>query len=397
MDIKSKVTAMHSLTTFSLIKRQLDQSPIRKFIESHNTDKHSKGFDTYRHLLSMVLAQLAGCRSLRELEITLNSHHSKHYHLGMSTVRRSTLSYANKHRTHKVFSALLQSFIHRLGRKQKVEIDSLLRLLDSTSITLKGHGFDEWTKATKTRCTQGLKLHVEYSPTSSLPTFSQISHPNVNDLSVAREITILEGATYVFDKGYCDYDWWLKIDENNARFVTRLKKNAAIQIMEIKPIESAISETIMEDAVISFANKNPRAGKKLLYTKPLRRIIVKMVNKQEPLILVTNDLKSKAQEIADLYKKRWLIELFFKWIKQNLKIKRFMGHSENAVYIQIITALIAYTLVVMLHQQIPAYGSLWEIILMVKTRLFEKPSFEKPPPMQRRLLVTAQLKLGLVQ
>ena len=291
----------------------------------------------------------------------------------------------------------MQHFLHRLGRKQKVEVDSLLRLLDSTSITLKGHGFDEWTKATKTRCTQGLKLHVEYSPTLTLPTFSQITPSNVNDITVAHQITILKDTTYVFDKGYCDYDWWLKIDENDSRFVTRLKKNAAIQIIEKRPIESAASGVIIEDAVICFTNKNPRAGKKLRYTKPLRRITVKMFDKQEPLFLVTNDLKIEAQDVANLYKNRWLIELFFKWIKQNLKIKRFMGRNENAVNIQIITALIAYTLVVLLRQHLGSPSSLREILLVLKTRLFESPSFAKPPPMQQRILITPQLNLQLLQ
>jgi putative transposase len=395
MDIKSKVTTMHQPTTFSLIKKQLDQSSLRSLIKKHEADKHSKGFDTSRHLLVMIMAQLLGCKSLREVELTLNSHYRRHYHLGLSTVKRSSLSYANKHRPLEVFTELLQGLVHNLGRKQKTEIDDLLLLLDSTSITLKGYQFDEWTKATKTRCTQGLKLHVEYCPYSLLTTFCQITPPNVNDLSVAREMTLQEDATYVFDKGYCDYDWWLKIDENKSHFVTRLKRNAAIRIIETRTIRPEISDLISEDAIICFNNKNPRAGKKLQYTKPLRRIIVKLENKKD-LILVTNELNIDAQEVADLYKSRWLIELFFKWIKQNLKIKRFMGRNENAVHIQIITALIAYALVVMIHRQIPTYGSLREILLMIKTRLFEDADFEKPPPMRQRLSTTAQLKLGLV-
>jgi len=395
MDMKSKGTAMHHPTTFSLIKKQLDRSLLKSLIEKHDTDKHSKGFDTSRHLLVMIMAQLLGCKSLREVELTLNSHYRQHYHLGLSTVKRSSLSYANKHRPLKVFTELLQGLVHRLGRKQKAEIGDLLLLLDSTPITLKGYQFDEWTKATKTRCTQGLKLHIEYCPESFLTTFCQITPPNVNDLSVAREMTLQENATYVFDKGYCDYDWWLKIDESKSHFVTRLKRNAAVRVIETRAVRPEISDLISEDAIICFSNKNPRAGKKLRYTKPLRRIILKLENKKD-LILVTNELNIDAQKVADLYKSRWLIELFFKWIKQNLKIKRFMGRNENAVHIQIITALIAYALVVMIHQQMPTLGSLREILLMIKTRLFEAADFKKPPPMRQRLSPTTQLKLGIV-
>jgi putative transposase len=396
MDIKSKVTAMHSPTTFSLIKKQLDQSPVRKFIKVHHSDKHSKGFDTYKHLLVMIYAQLKGLKSLRELTLTLNSHHQQHYHLGLSTITRSTLSYANQHRSIEVFDALLQTMIHRLGRKQKKEIKDLVFLLDSTPIKLKGHGFDEWTEKQKTNRTQGLKLHIEYEPENAAMTFAKLTPANVNDICVAKKLPLRKNATYVFDKGYCDYDWWLKIDQSDSRFVTRLKSNAAIKVIETRIIDDeALASNIIEDAICIFTNKNPRAGKKLHYVKKLRRITIKRANKDAPLILVTNDLARNALEIGALYKSRWLIELFFKWIKQNLEIKRFMGRNENAVKIQIITALIAYALIVELHKLLPFYKTIREILLIIKTRLHDKVSFEKPPPMQMPKHIAAQLSLRL--
>lgn len=342
----------------------------------------------------MLLAQLTGCKSLREVEFTLNRHHSSHYHLGLSTIKRSTLAYANKHRPAEVFTDLLQSMLHQIGRKQKSEINDLIYLLDSTSITLKGHGFDEWTMATKTRNTQGLKLHVEYAPTDGFATYCKITPANVNDVSVGQELSLRHGATYVFDKGYYDYDWWLKIDEH-SHFVTRLKRNAAVKIMENRAIKPEALEVIKEDAIFCLSNTHPRADKKLRYTKPLRRIEVARPGKS-PLILVTNDLDKDPLLIADLYKKRWLIELFFKWIKQNLKLKKFLGRSENAVKIQIMTALIAYTLIAALHQQLPIYETLRETLLMIKTRLFQKVDLEKPPPMRQRIRTTNQLNLELI-
>lgn len=386
---------MHRPTTFSLIKKQLNQTNLRNLIKKHEADKHNKGFDTSRHLLVMIMSQLLGCQSLREIELTLNSHYRQHYHLNLSTVKRSSLSYANNHRSVDVFSDLLDELIHRLGRKQRCEIKDLLLLLDSTPISLKGYQFDEWTKSTKNPRTQGVKLHVEYSPQLLMTTFHKITPPNVNDVSVAHEIALQENATYVFDKGYCDYDWWLKIDKNNSRFVTRLKRNAANRVIETREISSELSAMILEDAIIVLTNKNPRAGKKLHYTKALRRITVKIKDKNEPLILVTNDLDNAAVTIADRYKSRWFIELFFKWIKQNLKIKRFMGRSKNAVYIQIITALIAYALLAMIHQQISPHVSLKDMLMVIRTRLFKSIDFKKPPPMRERIPTTAQLKLSL--
>jgi len=385
---------MHRPNTFSLLKRQLYQISVRKIIKNHEADKYCKGFDTYQHLMVMIFAQIYGCKSLRELEFVFNSHHQKHYHLGLNTVVRSTLSYANTHRGVEVFSDVLQRLLHRLGRKKKAEIKDLVFLLDSTSITLKGHGFDDWTKATKNRCTQGLKLHVEYSLKDLLSTNNVITAPNVNDLSVAREMVLQSGATYVFDKAYCDYNWWLKIDEKGSHFVTRLKNNAAIRAIQTRSIPAEESSIIEEDVTFCFANKHPRGGKKLLYNKPLRRVVVKR-DDGKTLNLVTNDLTSKALQISETYKRRWLVELFFKWIKQNLRITRFMGRSETAVKIQIMTALIAYSLIVALHKEIPVYDSIREMLLMCKTRLFHEINFEKPPPMRSGVLANEQLKLGL--
>jgi putative transposase len=393
--MKSEVTAMHSASTFSVLKRQLDQTPIHKFIKDRNADKHCKGFDTFKHLLVMIYAQLVGACSLRELTVSLNSHHRQHYHAGLSTVNRSTLSYANCHRSVEVFNDLLQSMIHRAGRKQKREINDLVFLLDSTTINLQGPGFDEWTSLNKTRCGQGLKLHVAFEPSHALINFAAFSPTNVNDISVARGLDLQPRAIYVFDKGYCDYSWWYTIDQTGSIFVTRLKKNAAVKIVEQRPITDQVSETIEEDAIIVFSNTHLRGGKKLLYTEQLRRITVKRADKDTPLFLVTNDLNSDAVDVANLYKRRWLIELLFKWIKQNLKIRCFMGRSENAVKIQIITALIAYMLVMAWHQSMPASNSPRETLQIIKARIFQPAHFEKPPPMRRKPTQNNLLLLGL--
>lgn len=386
---------MHQANTFSVLKNQLDRSGLQKFIDRHDSDKHCKGFNTKFHLLVMIYAQLAGLKSLRSIALSFNSLHRKHYHLGVSTVGHSTLAYANSKRSSMVFSALLASLLHHLGRKRKHEVKDLLYLLDSTSIMLKGHGFDKWTLATRNRCTQGLKLHVAYEANTSQAASFKVTPANVNDITVGREAKLIKQATYVFDKGYCDYDWWYSIDKAGSYFVTRAKRNTALRLVSQNDISEEAKEVIEEDAIVCLNNTHPRAGKKLKYLKPMRRITVARPDKNTSLILVTNDLKRSALKIAELYKQRWLIELFFKWVKQNLNIKCFIGRSENAVRIQILSALIAYTLIADMHHSLGFFESPRELLLVIKSRLFLPIDFEKPPPKNSRSKPSRQLNLGI--
>lgn len=219
---------MKAMSTFSLLEKQLDRATFNNFVLSRKSDKHCKGFDSYKHLIAMVYAQLTGAASLRDLAFCFNGHYEELNRYGFDTISKSALSYANQHRGVEVFIDQLQLMIHRASRKQKRELKDMILLLDSTPISLKGHGYD-WTKDTKTRHTQGLKVHIEYAPNEGLITYAKITHPTVNDLCIGKELDIQKGATYVFDKGYCDYDWWFKIDQENAYFVTRLKKTLLLE------------------------------------------------------------------------------------------------------------------------------------------------------------------------
>ncbi len=186
----------------------------------------------------------------------------------------------------------------------------------------------------------------------------------------------------MFDKGYCDYGWWHRFTEAGARFVTRLKKNAAYGVESINAVAGE-AHNIASDTVIRLAHKSNRAGHKNACTEALRRIEVLRPD-DAPLVLVTNDLRSPATEIAQLYKQRWTIELFFKWIKQHLKIKTFLGESENAVRIQLLTALIAYLLVV-IHKTIGALKeTLWGLLTELRTGLFLRVKEEQERWRRRR-------------
>jgi IS4 transposase len=379
------------------LMKAIPRGAFDRLVGQHQADKHSKGFGCWDQLVAMVYAQLGGAGSLRELAAGFNSQTAHHYHLGTSAIRRSTLAEANAKRSPALFEAVAKSLLAQAGRTLRQEGQALLYLLDSTSITLKGRGFDTWTQDNRTCHSQGIKLHVLYAAHEEIPTHCSFSPANVNDIAEGRKLAIERDATYVFDKGYCDYNWWAQIDAKGARFVTRFKRNARLQVVRSADIPLPDQSLILEDCVVRFANPNPGAGRRNRYTEPLRRIAVRREDKAQPLILATNDLQTPAVEIAERYKDRWQIELFFKWIKQHLKIRRFLGRSENAVRIQILCALIAYLLLALYRKAHGVATSLWALLSELRATLFQRPSVEYAlhRKRQERIRATASLQREL--
>jgi putative transposase len=363
---------MFSLSRIGQAFQYLPRAAFDRIVERHKANRYVKRFGSWDLLVSMVYAQLSGVRSLRELEIGFNQHRNHHYHLATGRVSRSTLAEANARRNPEVFADLVRLLVQQAGRSLRKERQEMLYLLDSTSIALRGRG-SQWTKSSATR-TPGLKMHVLFAKGQQLPVYQSITAANVNDVDEGRRLAIEPGATYVFDKGYCDYGWWRRIDAQGARFVTRLKKNAAVRILCSRAID-AQDQQVLSDSDVSFVWRSNRGGHRNLYEQTLRRIEVARPG-DEPLVLVTNDLHSPASQIAGLYKERWQIELFFKWIKQNLKIKRFLGESENAVRIQLLTALVAYLLVILMNAANGCTRKLKEVLDELRTGLFQRPQQE---------------------
>jgi len=354
----------------------LPRSAFDRLAEQYQSDKYCKGFDSWSHLTAMVYGQISAASSLRVLEAGYNSQSNHHYHLGTRRLRRSTLADANARRDPEVFAAAARLLMSQATRRLRQELRPLLYLLDSTSVTLKGQGFDDWTQANCTRNTQGIKLHVLFERQSAVPVRHSFTAANVNDRDEGVKVPIESGATYVFDKGYCDYNWWHRIEESGAHFVTRFKRNAALRRVRARPTAPGDEQTILSDEEVVFAHLHPRGGRRHTYRKPLRRIVVEREGHDRPLVLATNDMDSPAGQIAQHYKARWGIELFFKWIKQHLKITRFLGRSENAVKIQILTALMAYLLLA-IHRQASGFkGTLWHLLAEVRACLFQRPSLE---------------------
>jgi len=374
---------MYTNTRFCELLKALPKNTFRHCVDQFQSDKHNKGFDSWDHLISMIYAQLSGSRSLRELEVSYNALASHHYHLDCGPIKRSTLSDANAKRDAAVFESFCNILLSQAHGRLRRDVKDLLYLLDSSPICLFGRGY-EWTQGRSMPHVPGLKLHLLYAPESMLPCSAKVTRSTVNDLEYGRETEIEPGAKYVFDKGYCDYNWWYRIDQTGAFFVTRLKRNAAVKVCNAYHILENDKAFILSDDVIQFKNKHPGGGRINQYMKPLRRIVVHREDHDQPIVIVTNQMQTPAREVAEDYKRRWAIELWFKWIKQNLKIKQFLGRSENAVKIQLLTALITYLLAYIYRKLSGSNQSLYLWIAELKSTLFQRSVLEYESLKRRR-------------
>ena len=363
----------------------LPRGTFDKLVKRHNADKYCKSFRHWDHLIAMVYAQLAEASSLRAVESGFNGQIAHHYHLGTSTIRRSTLADANERRSAAVFADTVTSLMQTVSRQLRKQTEDLMYLLDSTSLTLKGREFDRWTSDNRTRNTQGMKLHILFDAQDEIPVWHDMSYANVNDVERAVDVPIEAGALYVFDKGYNDYNWWNSIDLAGAHFVTRFKRNASVNVVKTQSIPEDAADVVLSDEIVSFKVRRP-GGSRIneYFGKPLRRITIDRPDKDTPIVLATNDMASSALVIAQRYKSRWGIELFFKWIKQHLKIKQFLGRSENAVRIQVLTALISYLLVALYSKTHGLGKSLWDCLCMVRSSLFQRLETERSVYRRRR-------------
>ena len=332
----------HQNIVFHGLLKHIPWATVDRLVEQYKADRDDRGLKSKAHLIAMLYAQFSGARGLREIEAGLRSHAGKLYHLGGCTVSKSALSTANASRPVEVFAGLLSALMAQLHRGFRRKIKDCVRLIDSTSVQLSSLSGD-W--ATFSAGVFGAKAHIIYDPDADQPLYLMVTASNVNDITAAKAMPIEPGATYVFDLGYYDYGWWAALDEAGCRIVTRLKVNTPFEIVEDRPVLPGSS--ILSDRIghlpkrLAASRNNPMSG--------LLREVQVVIETGKVLRIFTNDLTAGAQEIADLYKRRWAIELFFRWVKQTLKIGHFFGTSENAVRIQVIVALTAFILLRLAH------------------------------------------------
>ena len=366
----------------------LKHVPWREFdrlVAEHGADHRVRRLTTRSQFVAMLYGQLAGAVSLREVVTGLQSQAARLYHLGARPAQRSTLADANATRPNAVFGGLFAHMVRQAQRGLRRKIAETTYLIDATSIRLSALHADG---AGLCNGTYGLKLHVIHDPDSDRPVYAAFSAANVNDITIAQQMPVEPGATYVFDLGYYDFGWWARLDQAGCRIVTRFKSNTPFAVVAELPVKRA--SAILSDRIGHLPQRQARSRTNP-FQDPVREVRVKTAT-GKVLRILCNDLDASAEEIAELYKRRWAIELFFRWVKQTLRITRFFGTSENAVRSQIIIALIAYLLLRMAHaaqrsvQSPLAFARLVRINLMHRRSLNALLSPDQPMTISQRQL-----------
>jgi len=335
---QKRISAMrHQNSVFHDLLKHVPWAIFDGLVVGHEADKHVRRLSTKDQLVALLYGQLSGAASLREIVGGLESHRTRLYHVGSRPAQRSTLADANARRPSAVFSSLFAEMVARAQRGLRRKIGEATYLIDATSIRLSGMG-SEWAHFSARAC--GAKLHVIYDADAEQPVYSAVTAAKVNDITAAQAMPVEAGATYVFDLGYYDYAWWAKLDAAGCRIVTRFKSNTPLTVTA--ELDLPEGSDILSDR-IGLLPRRQAKSRTNPFSDPVREVRVR-TDTGKVLRILCNDLDASAQEIADLYKRRWAIELFFRWIKQTLKIRHFLGNSENAVRIQIAVALIAYLL-----------------------------------------------------
>jgi len=351
---------------FSQLLQLLPRLPFEARVQQHKAERHARGFSCWTQMIAMLFCQLGHAQSLREITGGLAACEGKLRHLGVSEPpKRSTLAYANAHRPWELYRSVFYDVLEHCqreaaGKKRKFRFKHKLLSIDSTTIALSLSMFD-WAQYKRSK--GAVKLHLVLDHDGYLPQYAVISDGKEADISAARKMSFAPGTMLVFDRGYADYEWWLKLTQQQVYFVTRLKDKADYEVVEQPAVPQ--KGNVLKDEVIALF-KLAAAGKDCW----LRRIEVWVEEKQEVMVFVTNHLSLAASTIARIYKERWGIELFFKALKQSLKVKTFVGTSENAVQTQIWTALIALLLVKYLQMKSTFGWSLSNLVALLRQQLF---------------------------
>jgi hypothetical protein len=375
----------HQNSVFHDLLKLVDWRAFERLVDEHGSDEMARSFTSRNHLVALLFCQFEGAHSLRAVEATMASHRARLYHVGAKVPPRSTLSDANRDRSSEPFSGLFAHMLAKANRGLRRKLGEEVRLIDSTGLHLAGAGAD-WARFSADVC--GAKAHVVYDPDAGRPVYHAVTPANVNDITPAKAMPIEAGATYVFDLGYYDYAWWAKLDKAGCRIVTRFKANTPLNRARDVPVPPGSG--VVSDRIGFLPGRQTRSRKNPM-CDAVREVTV-MTDTGKTLRILTNDLDAPAQEIADLYKRRWQIELFFRLIKQTLRITHFMGRSQNAVRIQIAVALIAYLILHMLRQITKVKHGFLELVRLVRTNLMHRKSatnlleIQRPPKQDSRQL-----------
>lgn len=380
---------MINITLFSQIISKLDTTKFKKLVKSHQSDKHQKGFNSWSHLVSMLFCQFAKSQSVRDISNGLRSATGNLNHLGMLTApSKSTISYQNKHRSWELFRDYYYLLLDSLGQQVginriKFKIKSKIFLLDATTISLCLSLFD-WAKYKTHK--GAIKMHTLLDYDGHLPAYVNITDGKTADNKGAYDIPLFKGSVIVADRFYNDFSLLNLWDSNGVFFVVRHKDNIQFKSVKELDLPEHKHQHLLKDEIIELTGIKTKQK----YPKKLRRVALWDDKNQQTIEVITNQMSWTANTITELYKARWEVEIFFRDIKQQLHIKSFIGTSQNAVMIQIWTALITILILKALKAQAKHPWYLSNLVAFIRLNLFVKVDLhrwldnpfakEQPPP-----------------
>ncbi len=360
----------HISTIFNQFLQLIPRHEFEKLVQKHKGDRYVKYFSCWQQLITLLFAQIRGKDSLRDIETSLKTQSSRWYHIGLQNIKRSTLADANNHRSHKIYEALFYYLLERcksITPKHKFRFNNPLYSLDASVIDLCLNMFP-WAKFRKRK--GAIKLHCLYDHSGSIPTFLVVTDGKQHEIKVTKklELPIMPDSIISVDRGYIDFKWLYSLDESKVFFVTRAKKNIQYEVTGQHKVNK--KKGLLFDKTIRLTG----CYQKKDYPKELCIVGYKDPETGKKYVFLTNNFKLAAYTITQIYKARWQIEIFFKWIKQNLKIKSFLGTSKNAVLTQIWIAMCYYLLLSYIKYQTKYSYSLLELSRIFSETIFEKIS-----------------------
>ena len=361
---------MSSNTVFSQLLQLISRSRFKRCVDQYEGDKYTKRLSCWQQLIVLLFAQAKGLSSLRDIEVSLRSHERKWYHLGLMNVARSTLADANTNRSADIFREVFYSFLEKcreLAPKHTFRFKNPLYTFDSTLISVCLSLFSWASYRTKKGA---FKIHTLLDHSGYLPSFLVITDGKTHDVKVAKDDSygfpeLSPDSILLIDRAFIDYKWLYSLTMQKLFFVTRAKSNMHYEIVGQQPVPQ--KKGVVQDTRIRIAGKKQKES----YPKDLRMVTYKDPETGEELVFITNNFTLAARTIANLYKARWEVETFFKWIKQNLTIKSFLGTTQNAVMTQVWAAMIYYLLLSFIKFQTKCRHSLHELTCIVGELLLD--------------------------
>lgn len=361
----------HYSTLFSSLLLQLPRHSFETLVKQHGADRYAKKLSTWNQFTALLYAQISGLESLREIESAFSVQNLRTYHLGLpSKICRNTLSNANAKRDWRIYEGMFYKLLARcrdLTPKHKFNFPNPLYSIDATTVSLCLSVFP-WARIKHKK--GAIKMHFQFDHSGDIPCFMVMTNGEANDVVSARaHIRLIRDSIYCFDRGYTDSKWFRRISDAGAYFVTRLRERVNYRIVGQHVSWKGPAKGVVSDDVIELCGKMKEA-----YPRWVRLIRYYDKEHDKTFEFITNQLKLPARTIADIYKSRWQIEAFFRWVKQNLKIKTFLGTSENAVLTQIWSAMCYYLLLAYIKYQSRYAHSLYYLHQLIKAGLMERLS-----------------------